>query len=105
MDESISKLAEITGVSEDSARALLDHMRWRVDDCITQALDNLPGVAKKAGLMLDDSGIANVLGPGPDTECAVCMEEGPTLALSCGHAACSDCWTGYVENEVDETNQ
>lgn len=105
MVESISKLSEITGMSEDPARALLDHLRWKVEDSITLALDDLPGIAKKAGLMLDGSGsTANLLAKCPDTECAVCMEEGPALALPCGHAACGDCWGEYVENEVEGRN-
>lgn len=104
MEESNSKVAEITGVSNDCARALLSHLRWKVDDCISLALDDLPNITKKAGLMLDDSGSANVLGPGPETECVVCMDYGPTLALPCGHAACIDCWAGYAENEIENAN-
>lgn len=104
MDESISKVSEITGLAEDPARALLDHLRWKVEDTITLALDDLPGIAKKAGLMLDAAGSANLLAKCPDTECEICMEEGPALALPCGHAACSDCWTSYVESEVESTN-
>lgn len=106
MAESVTKLSEITGLAEDPARVLLDHLRWKVEDAITQALDDLPSIAKKAGLMLDPSGAdPNLLGKCPDTECAVCMEEGPALALPCGHAACGDCWGEFVQNEIEGQNQ
>lgn len=104
MDESISKLSEITGLAEDPARALLDHLRWKVEDTITLALDDLPGISKKAGLMLDAAGSANLLAKCADTECEICMEDGPALALPCGHAACSNCWTSYAENEIEVRN-
>eukprot|EP00040_Diaphanoeca_grandis_P016420 m.84700 g.84700 ORF g.84700 m.84700 type:complete len:504 (+) comp25789_c0_seq1:188-1699(+) len=104
MAEGILKLKEISGLCDEASWAVLEYFRWKIEDAISNALDDIDVTLKKAGVRIVN-GVCNHLAKLPPAECSVCLDDDtPVLAMPCGHAACGGCWQQYMDNEIESGN-
>jgi len=104
MAVAIQQVNEISGLDEEVSRAVLIAFRWKIEEAISSISVDVDTTLTKAGVILTQDGNCNPLLKLPEAECSVCMLEEAVFALPCGHAACSDCWQGYMDNEIESGN-
>ena|SRR6185312_5455199 len=97
----VTHVANILGILKEHAASLLRHFRWNKERLIERYMDDLQDVLRKAGVIL------RILGRRGSAECldlcarfAGCDDDDDnmlTLALSCGHRSCRNCYETYCK--------
>ncbi|KAA1475137.1 hypothetical protein DENSPDRAFT_841885 [Dentipellis sp. KUC8613] len=127
MKADVEHISAIFGVDADVASLLLRYMDWNKDRLIDKYMDNASAVSTAAGI----SPPTKASSPGPERSkrttrasrlspsakkptpppepfvCPICFDDTQTqtLALACGHAFCTACWSAYVTGKIREEGE
>jgi ariadne-1 len=103
----VKHVAGILGCLEQHAATLLRFFKWNKERLIERYMDSPVEVCALAGVILDSSKqpkFAAVAG----FECGICCDDSPglaTLALTCGHRYCKDCYSRYLTQKINEEGE
>mmetsp|Transcript_91143 Transcript_91143/g.162255 ORF Transcript_91143/g.162255 Transcript_91143/m.162255 type:complete len:535 (-) Transcript_91143:198-1802(-) len=103
----INEVSELLQVGPEEGFVLLREHAWDMTRLQEAWFDNDRKVRERCGLAPDVGGSASSsssssVSVGPGT-CSICMSAiGDLIALGCGHGFCADCWTGYLNSQVDD---
>ncbi|TPX51356.1 hypothetical protein SeLEV6574_g00333 [Synchytrium endobioticum] len=106
-NKEIALVSGILGCAEQHAATLLRYFKWNKDKLMERYMDNPSAVSEAAGVTLDSSKrprYVTVKG----FICDVCCndKEGlETLALSCNHRFCRDCYEHYLTQKICEEGE
>jgi ariadne-1 len=106
-DQEVKHVSGILGCLEPHAATLLRHYHWNKERLIERYMDNPDDVLADAGVILDSSKQPRFV-PMDGFECSICYNDEPgleTLALSCGHRFCKDCYTRYLTQKITEEGE
>ncbi|KAJ3106590.1 hypothetical protein HDU97_005955 [Phlyctochytrium planicorne] len=106
-EKEVKHVAGILGCQEQHAATLLRHYKWNKERLIEKYMDNPTEVCGTAGVILDASKLPKfVVIPG--FACDICCndEEGlESLALSCNHRFCKDCYERFLTQKIVEEGE
>ncbi|KAJ3413079.1 hypothetical protein HDV05_008533 [Chytridiales sp. JEL 0842] len=106
-NKEVRHVSGILGCQEAHAATLLRHYHWNKERLIERYMDNPDDVLADAGVILESSKQPRfVLVNG--FECSICYADDPgmeTLALSCGHRFCRDCYERYLTQKISEEGE
>ncbi|KAG8832946.1 hypothetical protein FRC17_000275 [Serendipita sp. 399] len=134
MRSSVEYVVSIFGLEPDVARMLLREFGWNRERMTEQYMENSSKVLIKAGIEQDaaspispvrstgttqlarDASTTRKLTRKPTLStttpqsgfvCPICCDDAPpaTLALSCGHQFCNECWTQYLEGKIRDEGE
>jgi len=104
IDKLITDVSESLNVSMGDAVVLLRHFKWDMNKLSDEWWQDPDSVARKAGVVKK----AKKSQRSKDVSCPVCLDDinpKKAFSLSCGHAQCNECWTGYLQDSLgDGTN-
>ncbi|CAG8499093.1 10955_t:CDS:2 [Acaulospora colombiana] len=106
-DEEVVHVSSILGIQKQHAATLLRHFRWNKERLIERYMDNSDDVLKKAGVITDDSRVPKFVRV-PGFVCEICCDDDndlETLALSCGHRFCRNCYEHYLTQKIKEEGE
>jgi ariadne-1 len=90
------------GVSNACAVPLLRSFAWCRERLLERYLEDGDTVLKNTGVYRRAGNSVPVLKEMQNT-CAICFEDDcKMIAMPCGHAFCSDCWTGFLDNSINQ---
>ncbi|KAJ7633438.1 hypothetical protein DFH06DRAFT_692371 [Mycena polygramma] len=113
MEQDVEHIRGIFGVDASTAGLLLRYMSWNKERLIEKYMDNANKMLVAAGVV-----VAEAEPPRPSRRpsrkpksppksdtfvCSICFDDAPDLtplALDCGHAACSGCWSAYITSKI-----
>lgn len=103
----ISQVAGLLGCNPEHAATLLRHFKWNKERFIDQYFADPDAILAQAGVIIDDAKRPRwtVI---PGFACDICCadDEGlETLALSCGHRYCRDCYEHYLTQKIAEEGE
>jgi ariadne-1 len=104
----ITQVSAILGCLQETGATLLRYFAWNKERLIEQYMDNPTLVSKNAGVMVHGSLQPQLLNHIPDFCCDICCNDDPevySLALSCGHRFCKDCYQTYVTLKVSQEGE
>ncbi|TPX35437.1 hypothetical protein SmJEL517_g02127 [Synchytrium microbalum] len=103
----ISLVAGILGCADQHAATLLRYFKWNKDKLMEKYMDNPVAISAAAGVILDSTKQPRYI-PLKGFVCDVCCndEDGlQTLALSCNHRFCRDCYEQYLTQKICEEGE
>ncbi|KAF7376686.1 RBR-type E3 ubiquitin transferase [Mycena sanguinolenta] len=113
MEQDVEHIRGIFGVDASTAGLLLRHMSWNKERLIEKYMDNANKMLIAAGVVVPESEpqrpsrrpVRKPKSPTKDTTfvCPICFDDAADLtplALDCGHAACSGCWSAYISSKI-----
>ncbi|KAJ7252146.1 hypothetical protein B0H12DRAFT_1118707 [Mycena haematopus] len=113
MEQDVEHIRGIFGVDASTASLLLRHMSWNKERLIEKYMDNANKMLVAAGVVVPEAEpprpsrrpSRKPKSPPKDTTfvCSICFDDAPDLtplALDCGHAACSGCWSAYISSKI-----
>ncbi|KAL2914277.1 hypothetical protein HK105_206223 [Polyrhizophydium stewartii] len=106
-ESEISQVSAILGCPPQTAATLLRHFHWHKERLIESYMDDSDRVAAAAGVIMDASKQPRPIAV-PGFMCDICCndEDGlMSLALSCGHRFCVDCYSHYVAMKIKEEGE
>ncbi|OAF67666.1 hypothetical protein A3Q56_04604 [Intoshia linei] len=119
MNDKIALLCDVIQKPSVYNRAILNYSNWDINYCLDQYYSNYDQFIKNVGL--EDAIVDNIKSISKmnknftqkyklnekEYECFVCCTDQNIenfLCLSCGHAACRECWNNYISSQLDERN-
>ncbi|CAG8688994.1 3430_t:CDS:2, partial [Acaulospora morrowiae] len=106
-DDEVVHVSNILGIQKQHAATLLRHFRWNKERLIERYMDNSEEVLKQAGVITDDSRVPRFVKV-PGFTCEICCDDDEdldTLALSCGHRFCHNCYEHYLTQKIKEEGE
>ncbi|KAJ3111831.1 hypothetical protein HDU96_005310 [Phlyctochytrium bullatum] len=106
-DKEVKHVAGILGCLEQHAATLLRHYKWNKERLIERYMDGPQEVCEAAGVILDVSKQPKFLVI-KDFSCEICYndEDGlQSLALSCNHRFCRDCYSRFLTQKITEEGE
>jgi len=103
----IDHVATILGTRKETAATLLRYFRWNKERLIERFMDNAASVQEEAGVIVDSTRQPKLSGR-PGFVCDICCSDEPgllTLALSCGHRYCHNCYRQYLTQKIMEEGE
>mmetsp|Transcript_59804 Transcript_59804/g.107614 ORF Transcript_59804/g.107614 Transcript_59804/m.107614 type:complete len:528 (+) Transcript_59804:174-1757(+) len=98
----VAEAAELLQVTQEEGFVLLREHNWDLLRLQEAWFDNDKKVRDRCGLSATPSSSSSSCNNGPGT-CSICMSAIDELVSEqCGHGFCKDCWTGYLNSQVDE---
>ncbi|KAI8927296.1 hypothetical protein BC831DRAFT_398800 [Entophlyctis helioformis] len=104
----VAQVAAILGCSEPAAATLMRHFRWNKERLIESYMDDSDAVLLAAGVVMDDASKRPRAVPVDGFVCDICCNDAPglpTLALSCHHRFCLDCYSMYLAQKITEEGE
>ncbi|PWN45025.1 hypothetical protein IE81DRAFT_226040 [Ceraceosorus guamensis] len=106
-EKEITQIENMFAIKTTDAAILLRHFSWNKERLIERYMDDPDTVASAAGILTAE-GSSSRISPRKDFTCEVCFlssEDMPggtmsTLALSCGHRFCTDCYASYLTQKI-----
>ncbi|TPX72182.1 hypothetical protein SpCBS45565_g00427 [Spizellomyces sp. 'palustris'] len=106
-NKEIAHVAGILGCLPEHAATMLRQFKWNKERLIERYMEDPEGESEKAGVVVDTKKqprftVVNKF------ECPICCsdEEGlETLALSCGHRFCRDCYEAYLNEKIAQQGE
>jgi len=101
-NKEIEHVATIIGCLKEHAATLLRHFKWNKERLIELYMDKTEEVTKEAGVIVDAQKLPKLVKI-PDFSCDICCDSGDdieSLALSCGHRFCRDCYSQYLTQKI-----
>ena len=101
-NKEIEHVATIIGCLKEHAATLLRHFKWNKERLIELYMDKTEEVTKEAGVIVDAQKLPKLVKI-PDFCCDICCDSGDdieSLALSCGHRFCKDCYSQYLTQKI-----
>ncbi|KAI9208112.1 uncharacterized protein BJ171DRAFT_420039 [Polychytrium aggregatum] len=99
------------GIPQHIVASLLRHFKWNKDLLMERYMEDPDGVARAAGVVIDDS-LSAVASPKYVSIngfcCDICCNDEAglaTLALSCEHRFCRDCYEHYLTMKIDQEGE
>jgi len=97
----IDYVSDLTSLKKPDAATLLRHFEWNKDRLIEAFMDSPEKTNAAAGI--HESGSQPRLKRSRGFECAICCGTADeTLALSCNHRFCKECYTNFVETKLGD---
>ncbi|KAJ3213366.1 hypothetical protein HDU67_002948 [Dinochytrium kinnereticum] len=106
-EKEIKHVAGILGCLDQHAATLLRHFKWNKERLIERYMDVPSEVCTAAGVILDASKQPKFIVI-PGYTCEICYndEDGlESLALSCGHRFCRDCYSRFLVQKIEEEGE
>ncbi|KAK7001362.1 RBR-type E3 ubiquitin transferase [Favolaschia claudopus] len=113
MADDVEHICGILGVDNSTASLLLRYMSWNKESLIEKYMDNANKMLVLAGAAVPEPEpprpsrrppSRKPKSPPKDTfVCSICFDDSPdliSLALDCGHASCSGCWSAYITSKI-----
>ncbi|KAI9145946.1 hypothetical protein BKA69DRAFT_1024375 [Paraphysoderma sedebokerense] len=103
----INHVSGILGIQEQHAATLLRYFNWNKEKLIESFMDNPEKVQNAAGV-ITDSKLAPKFQVINGFMCDICCDDSPdlqTLALSCGHRYCRNCYDHYLIQKIKEEGE
>lgn len=103
----VTHVVGILGIRQEHAATLLRHFRWNKERLIEKYMDDPEAVLQAAGVSTDSTQKTRITVV-PSFMCDICCndEEGmQTLALSCKHRFCRDCYEQYITLKIKEEGE
>lgn len=97
IDAAVASVAGALEVPEDDAEALLLTSNWDRERLLEHYLEDPQRERERAGVAAPSAA------PGSSLDCPVCFDTRPAsemAAMPCGHAACMQCWAGYLQTRL-----
>lgn len=113
MKREIDHVAGTLSVNSKEAAALLRYMKWNKEKVMDRYFDNQDELRQEAGIDPIPEGSSGKSQPRIKRirgfVCSICYEEGPgskdTIALSCDHRFCKDCYSSYLTNKINNEGE
>jgi len=106
-DEEVTHVANILGILKEHAATLLRHFRWNKERLIERYMDDPHDVLRKAGVITENSRATRIVRM-PGFVCEICCDDDDnmlTLALSCGHRFCRNCYEHCLTQKIKEEGE
>ena len=106
-NKEIALVSGILGCAEQHAATLLRYFKWNKDKLMERYMDNPAAISEAAGVILDSNKLPRYITV-KGFVCDVCCndEDGlQTLALSCSHRFCRDCYEQYLTQKICEEGE
>jgi ariadne-1 len=113
MERDVEHIRGIFGVDTSTAGLLLRYMSWNKERLIEKYMDNANKMLVAAGVVVPEPEPARPSrrptrkpkSPAKSDTfvCSICFDDAPDLtplALDCGHAACTGCWSAYITSKI-----
>ncbi|KAL7753149.1 hypothetical protein RI367_001602 [Sorochytrium milnesiophthora] len=103
----VEHVAGITGIAEQHVATLLRHFNWNKERLIELYMDQPEKVLSDAGVITDEKEAPRFVKV-PGFMCDVCCNDDDgmeTLALSCGHRFCRDCYEHYLTQKIRDEGE
>ncbi|CAI2178207.1 13474_t:CDS:2, partial [Funneliformis geosporum] len=106
-DDEVNHVSNILGIQKQHAATLLRHFRWNKERLIERYMDDSGEVLHKAGVITDNTRTPKFIKI-PGFMCDICCDDDEdlfTLALSCGHRFCRNCYEHYLTQKIKEEGE
>ncbi|CAG8747926.1 2250_t:CDS:1, partial [Funneliformis mosseae] len=106
-DDEVNHVSNILGIQRQHAATLLRHFRWNKERLIERYMDDSREVLNKAGVITDNTRTPKFIKI-PGFMCDICCDDDEdlyTLALSCGHRFCRNCYEQYLTQKIKEEGE
>ncbi|CAJ0846743.1 13545_t:CDS:2 [Entrophospora sp. SA101] len=105
-EDEISHVSNILGIQKQHAATLLRHFRWNKERLIERYMEEEKAVLKSAGVITDINKAPKFMRSRSFT-CDVCCNDDDlnTIALSCDHRFCKDCYEHYLTQKIKEEGE
>ncbi|GBC07666.1 hypothetical protein RclHR1_07600005 [Rhizophagus clarus] len=106
-DDEVTHVSNIIGIQKQHAVTLLRHFHWNKERLIDQYMEDSTEVLNKAGIIADNTKTSQFIKV-PGFICNICRDDDKdldTLALSCGHKFCKDCYEHYLTQKIKEGDE
>lgn len=116
MEKDVEHICGILGVEESKASLLLRYNSWNKERLIEKYMDNPDKTLIAAGAAMPEPEPPRPSRRPPSRKpkssassksdtfvCSICFDDAPDitpLSLECGHAACSGCWSAYINSKI-----
>jgi ariadne-1 len=103
----ISQVSGLLGCHPEHAATLLRHFKWNKERFMDLYFANPEGILAEAGVIIDDAKrprFVKIKG----FVCDICCADEAdleSLALSCGHRYCRDCYEHYLTQKITEEGE
>ncbi|KAJ3035179.1 hypothetical protein HK097_004269, partial [Rhizophlyctis rosea] len=103
----VSHVSALIGCPPEHAATLLRHFRWNKERLVEQYMEKPEAVAHESGVILDSSKQPKFVAV-PGFMCDICCNDEAgllTLAMSCNHRFCRDCYEHYLTQKIAEEGE
>ncbi|KAJ3120863.1 hypothetical protein HK098_004200 [Nowakowskiella sp. JEL0407] len=101
-EKEIKHVATILGCLEEHAGTLLRYFKWNKERLLESYIDNSDAICESAGVILNEKNQPKIMAVDGFC-CDICCFDEPgleTLALSCGHRFCRNCYEHYLTQKI-----
>ncbi|CAJ0841809.1 2088_t:CDS:2 [Entrophospora sp. SA101] len=106
-EDEISHVSIILGIQKQHVATLLRHFRWNKERLLERYMDEEKGVLDSAGVITDTIKAPKFM-KSSGFICEICCNDDRntvTIALSCGHRFCKDCYEHYLTQKIKEEGE
>ena len=103
----ITHVSGIIGSSNEASATLLRHFNWNKERLVESYMDDPAKVCLAAGVIMNDQQRPRIMSV-PGFCCDICCNDDDgleTLALSCGHRFCRDCYAQYLTMKITQEGE
>ncbi|KAJ3046457.1 E3 ubiquitin-protein ligase arih2, partial [Rhizophlyctis rosea] len=103
----VSHVSALVGCPPEHTATLLRHFRWNKVRLVEQYMEKPEAVAHESGVILDSSKQPKFVAV-PGFMCDICCNDEVgilTLAMSCNHRFCRDCYEHYLTQKIAEEGE
>ena len=103
----VSHVSALIGCASEHAATLLRHFRWNKERLVEQYMEKPEAVTHESGVILDSSKQPKFVAVS-GFMCDICCNDEPgllTLAMSCNHRFCRDCYEHYLTQKIAEEGE
>jgi len=100
-------VAGILGCNKEHAATLLRHYHWNKETLIEKYMDHPEKTLDDAGVIIDTNKRPKLINL-PGFACDICCNDDPnlqSLALSCHHRFCVDCYKSYLDMKIIQNGE
>ncbi|BGP39736.1 hypothetical protein JCM10450v2_003705 [Rhodotorula kratochvilovae] len=103
--EAVAYVQDMLQLKPESAAVLLRYFNWKKDKLVETYMEDAEGTLAKAGI--HENGAQPRLKRVRGFVCEVCYDDATkeTLALSCDHRFCKDCYSHYISSKVTDEGE
>ncbi|GBC07663.1 hypothetical protein RclHR1_07600002 [Rhizophagus clarus] len=103
-DDEVTHVSNILGIQKQHTATLLRHFHWNKERLIDRYVEDSTEVLNKAGVIIDNTKTSKLIKV-PGFICDICCnndEDLDTLALSCEHRFCKNCYEHYLTQKIKD---
>ncbi|GAA5828559.1 hypothetical protein JCM3770_005572 [Rhodotorula araucariae] len=103
--DAVAYVQDMLQLKPESAAVLLRYFNWKKDKLVETYMEDAEGTLAKAGI--HENGAQPRLKRVRGFVCGVCYDDATkeTLALSCDHRFCKDCYSQYISSKVTDEGE